>query len=78
MRVDHGRLDFFVTERFLNGPNVVPMFAQMRGEGIPESMVGAALGYQRTRSRCERAGLVRRSRTAGWRDGGSGEPRGVG
>ena len=36
--VDHGRLDVFVTQQFLDGADVVVIFQQMRGKGVAEGM----------------------------------------
>ena len=35
MGVNHGGSDVFVTEQFLNGTNVAPVFKQVRGEAVP-------------------------------------------
>ena len=36
--VDHGRLDVFVTQQFLDGAEVVVIFQQVRGKGVAEGM----------------------------------------
>ena len=44
MCVDHGRLHIAMAEEFLNGSDVVPVFQQVGGKGMPERMAGRALG----------------------------------
>lgn len=41
MGVDHGGFDILVTKQFLDRPNVVAIFQQMRGEGVAEGMTTA-------------------------------------
>ena len=36
MRVNHRGLDAGVSEQFLNGSDVIAVFEQVRGEGVPE------------------------------------------
>jgi len=41
--VDHGRLDVLVAQQLLDGADVVMVFQQMGGEGVPEGVAGHAL-----------------------------------
>ncbi len=45
MGVDHGGLDIFVAEEFLDGADVIVVFEQVGGEGMAEGMAGDALVY---------------------------------
>ncbi len=44
MRVDHGGGDVAVAEELLNGPDVLPGFEQVGGEGVSEGMTLCRLG----------------------------------
>lgn len=41
--VDHGRFNILVTEKFLNGPDVIPGQQEMRGEGVPQGVAARSL-----------------------------------
>ena len=43
MGVDHGGPHVFVPQELLDGPDVVPVFEQMRGERVPERVARCAL-----------------------------------
>jgi hypothetical protein len=43
MGVNHRSLDVLVTEKFLNGPDVVAAFQELRGEGMTEGSWGSGL-----------------------------------
>jgi hypothetical protein len=45
--IDHGRLHVFVTKEFLNGPDVVSVFQEMRGERPAAGVTGGMLGEPR-------------------------------
>jgi hypothetical protein len=51
MGVDHGRLDVFVPEQFLNGPDVVPLLQEVGGEGVAEGVARRMLGDPRLTGR---------------------------
>lgn len=36
--VDHGGAHIFVTEQFLNGTDIIPVFAQMCGKTVPKGV----------------------------------------
>ncbi len=36
VRIDHGRTDIFVPKQFLNGSDVIAIFEQLSGKGVPE------------------------------------------
>ena len=38
MQVDRGRLDVFVAQQHLNGPEIRAGFEQMRGIGVPQGI----------------------------------------
>ena len=40
--VDHRRIDVFVSEQLLHGADVVAVFEQVSGEGVPEGVAGRA------------------------------------
>ena len=42
--MDHGCLDVFVPQKFLNRSNIVSVFEQMTGAGMSECMAGGMLG----------------------------------
>jgi hypothetical protein len=42
--VDHGGLQVFVPEQLLNGPDIIPLFEQMRGEAVPQGVNGGGFG----------------------------------
>ena len=44
MRVNHRRLDIFVTKQFLYGSDIVAILKQMRGEGMTKCMTTHWLG----------------------------------
>jgi hypothetical protein len=44
MRVAHRGLDVFVTEQLLNGPDIISVLQQVRGEGMAEGVAGRMLG----------------------------------
>ncbi len=39
MRINHSRTDVSVTEQLLNGANVIAVFKEMRGEGVPKRVM---------------------------------------
>ena len=45
VRILHGGAEIFVTEQFLNGPNVISGLEKMRGERMPECVTPGMLGY---------------------------------
>ena len=45
MRVNHRSADIGVAKQFLNGPNVVPVFQEVGGKGMPKSVWGCRLEY---------------------------------
>ncbi len=45
MRVQHGRADVLVTEQFLNGPDVVTSFKEVRGERMPKCVAPGMLDH---------------------------------
>ena len=47
MGIDHRGLYILVTEKFLDGPNVVTAFEQVRGEGVPECVTCGVLRQSR-------------------------------
>ena len=48
MGIDHRGLYILVTEKFLDGPNVVTAFEQVRGEGVPECVTCGVLRQSRS------------------------------
>ena len=44
MGVNHRSLDVLVTEKFLNCPDVVARFQELRGEGMTECVAGGPFG----------------------------------
>ncbi len=42
--VDQGGFDIFVTEKFLDGADVVAVFEEVGGEGMTEGMAGDVFG----------------------------------
>lgn len=44
MGVNHGGFHVLVPEKFLNGPDVVAAFQELRGERMPESMASGSFG----------------------------------
>jgi hypothetical protein len=40
MGMDHRRSDIFVVQEFLDSPDIVTVFRQMRSEGMAECMAG--------------------------------------
>lgn len=44
MRIDHRSLEVLVTEKFLNSPDIVAAFQELRGEGMTECVAGGSFG----------------------------------
>jgi hypothetical protein len=44
MGVDHGRLDAFVPQKLLDGPDVVTTQQEMGGEAVTKGVAGGVLG----------------------------------
>jgi hypothetical protein len=44
MRIDHCRLDIFVAEPFLHGPDIVALLEQMLSKAVPNGMTPDASG----------------------------------
>jgi hypothetical protein len=45
VRVDHRRRDVAVSEKLLDGPDVLSALEEVRGKGVPEGMTGDAFGH---------------------------------
>src|ERR1700693_3656379 len=45
MRVNHGRLQVFVAQKVLNRSNIIPVFDQVRREGVAEGVAGGRAAY---------------------------------
>ena len=50
MGVDHRHLYIAVAQKFLYGSNVITVFEQVSGEGMPERMTSDPLGQSRFRN----------------------------
>ena len=51
MGVDHSRFHTFVPQQFLNCTDIVPIFQQMGGKRVPETMAGDPFGHPRQLNR---------------------------
>ena len=52
MRVNHGRLHIFMTQQFLNRPDIIPAGKQVRGKAVPQGVTAAVFGNAGFTDRC--------------------------